>query len=367
MMFGEQIRPGNRGGAGDFKWSDVSGDKDRENYLGHSINAPTGRWQKNKDVHWYSRDKDVPEDERAAEIRKIKEAEADALAVALGFAPSVKAGTESGEGSGPTATSPTSPAEDAEKEERRKRKAERRERKEEKRARKEQRRFERDSRRSRSRSPVRRDRDSEDRRHRDRRDRSFILGATILLATKVFGASSIDAFEQEWSWLILGIFGATAMVDLVIGLAMGYYTARHVPPGMNTLDRLGLWAAQTGVLTSIVSTGVLVLFAVPRQTHLWLALLVVNTGMYGNSLMSLLNGRLHLAFQAEMPFSIMLSTVQHPVATVPAAHLKPQQGPLLSPLNFPSPLPKPSFMGYASPPPTALLFTPPSKNVQDIV
>lgn len=54
-----------------------------QNYLGHSINAPTGRWQKNKDIHWYNRDVDSSAAERAEEIRKVKELEADALAVAL--------------------------------------------------------------------------------------------------------------------------------------------------------------------------------------------------------------------------------------------------------------------------------------------
>ena len=97
----EPIRGGTRGGQAEFKWSDVSADKDREvrifpnifsssqhpsslqNYLGHSINAPTGRWQKNKDVHWYNRDQKSSEEERAEEIRKVKEAEAEALSVAL--------------------------------------------------------------------------------------------------------------------------------------------------------------------------------------------------------------------------------------------------------------------------------------------
>jgi len=86
----EPVRGGTRGGQAEFKWSDVSADKDRENYLGHSINAPTGRWQKNKDIHWYNRDVGQSAEERAEEIRKIKDMEADALAVALGFEPSSK-------------------------------------------------------------------------------------------------------------------------------------------------------------------------------------------------------------------------------------------------------------------------------------
>jgi hypothetical protein len=73
-----------RGGQGDFKWTDVAEDKDRENYLGHSVFAPTGRWQKNKDVNWYNKDKSEDAAEaRRKEIKKIKRAEEDALAVAL--------------------------------------------------------------------------------------------------------------------------------------------------------------------------------------------------------------------------------------------------------------------------------------------
>ncbi|KXN84569.1 hypothetical protein AN958_12315 [Leucoagaricus sp. SymC.cos] len=128
----EPVRGGTRGGQAEFKWSDVSADKDREHYLGHSINAPTGRWQKNKDVHWYNRDKKDTEDEKQEEVRRIKQLEADALAVALGFEPAPK--DTKGEPS--SSSVPTKPEtdEDAlarakEKEERRRKKAERREEK----------------------------------------------------------------------------------------------------------------------------------------------------------------------------------------------------------------------------------------------
>ena len=39
-------RGGNRGGKDQFNWDNVKGDKDREFYLGHSVKATTGRWQK---------------------------------------------------------------------------------------------------------------------------------------------------------------------------------------------------------------------------------------------------------------------------------------------------------------------------------
>ncbi|SCZ93753.1 BZ3500_MvSof-1268-A1-R1_Chr6-3g08863 [Microbotryum saponariae] len=82
-----RLDPGNRGGQGDFKWSDVAADKDREHYLGHSILAPVGRWQNGRDLTWYNKDKDQTQAEierqRRRELRKIKEAEEDALALAF--------------------------------------------------------------------------------------------------------------------------------------------------------------------------------------------------------------------------------------------------------------------------------------------
>eukprot|EP00118_Oscarella_pearsei_P007135 m.33820 g.33820 ORF g.33820 m.33820 type:complete len:215 (+) comp31901_c0_seq1:86-730(+) len=82
----QDIRPGSRGGKDQFKWDDVRGDKHRENYLGHSLMAPVGRWQQGKDLTWYSKGKKGDaEIIRRAEIRATKQKEADYMAAVLGY------------------------------------------------------------------------------------------------------------------------------------------------------------------------------------------------------------------------------------------------------------------------------------------
>ncbi|KAF3490635.1 uncharacterized protein GIQ15_00152 [Arthroderma uncinatum] len=81
-------KEGSRGGQTEFKWSDVKDSSRRENYLGHSLMAPVGRWQQGRDLSWYAKGEEDPDAAKRArdeEIRKIKEAEQEAIARALGL------------------------------------------------------------------------------------------------------------------------------------------------------------------------------------------------------------------------------------------------------------------------------------------
>ncbi|KII75031.1 Multiple myeloma tumor-associated protein 2 [Thelohanellus kitauei] len=80
----DPIRGGVRGGRELFSWEQVKLDRDRENYLGHSVKAPVGRSQGGPDFLWYEKgSKKQPKSTAPSERKKVIEMERQAMAKAL--------------------------------------------------------------------------------------------------------------------------------------------------------------------------------------------------------------------------------------------------------------------------------------------
>ena len=92
-IYNGPARGGTRGGKDQFDWTEIKekhGDTvfQAQNYLGHSVKAAAGRWQKFKDLNWYVNETKVDlKKSGKTEIDMVKSREQDLMAQLLGEKP----------------------------------------------------------------------------------------------------------------------------------------------------------------------------------------------------------------------------------------------------------------------------------------
>jgi len=141
------------------------------------------------------------------------------------------------------------------------------------------------------------------------------ISVYILVCTLVFVGTSVtfaspltielmNKYEDKWGWLIFSLFTASAFVDVMIAGSCCYFLqvnrSRALKRTASIIDKLMKWTIETGLVTSITAIVVVICFATMRDNYAWLAVFISMTGLYPNSLLALLNGRLELANRERM-------------------------------------------------------------------
>ncbi|KAJ7484448.1 hypothetical protein FB451DRAFT_1554976, partial [Mycena latifolia] len=117
-----------------------------------------------------------------------------------------------------------------------------------------------------------------------------LLGCSIA----AFVEPDVIKFKIRFWWLIVCGLALSAFSDALITIATCYYLWIQRSNGFqrtqNMVDMMIFWTIQTGLLTSITTVGMLIIF-LAMDSFVWVALLFLVSRSFSNSLLSTLNSR----------------------------------------------------------------------------
>lgn len=119
-----------------------------------------------------------------------------------------------------------------------------------------------------------------------------ILGSIgITTALQKFGPIE---FTAHWKWIAIATIGLDVFIDTVNTVALSLFLYTH-RTGFKQTDqlivRLIAWTIETGLLTSVVATVMLIACIALPNSELYIALSAFYPKLYSNSLFASLNGR----------------------------------------------------------------------------
>ncbi|KIK58644.1 hypothetical protein GYMLUDRAFT_45236 [Collybiopsis luxurians FD-317 M1] len=131
----------------------------------------------------------------------------------------------------------------------------------------------------------------------------FILLGDIAVAAMeaeiYMGKDTIKTYFSKMEWLVVTPLVLRTVVDLLTAATMVYYLrlGRNESAYKNTaavLDKLILWTIETGVLTSMVGSLLLIFYLTNRSNYIWVAFEMILPKVFSNAMLANLNSRVGL-------------------------------------------------------------------------
>ncbi|KAK7007680.1 hypothetical protein R3P38DRAFT_3597181 [Favolaschia claudopus] len=139
----------------------------------------------------------------------------------------------------------------------------------------------------------------------------------LILSCVVFGITlrlgSLHSYYEHWSWLSLFLWSAGAFNDIFTTVVLLYLLCNHRAVGQKRtvalVDKLIIWSIGQ-CATQIL---LLILFITKKATMIWLAVFVVSSRLYANSLLASLNSRETLRAMNGQEGSLQTVVLRSPV------------------------------------------------------
>ncbi|KAF5375369.1 hypothetical protein D9615_007925 [Tricholomella constricta] len=120
------------------------------------------------------------------------------------------------------------------------------------------------------------------------------FGSVVCISVTTCRATSVHDYVNRWKWLVVFALTISAIVDFLIAGSLSYclWTRRKdvFTHAQRVVDKLIAWTIQTGILTSLSSILMLVLYSA-IQNFAWVAAYLVISGLFANYLLASLNAR----------------------------------------------------------------------------
>ncbi|KAJ7039743.1 hypothetical protein C8F04DRAFT_1084684 [Mycena alexandri] len=115
------------------------------------------------------------------------------------------------------------------------------------------------------------------------------IGSMSIMVT-VLRMSSLLEYEIQWGWLFTVFWGLSIASDLsVTGALVAFFLSQRRLGQRRTvalIDKLILWALETGMLTSAAMIVEVVCFYTMKDNFVWVAFFILHTLLYSNSLLA---------------------------------------------------------------------------------